>query len=245
MRSKHFLIADTETVGLPPNNFVYDFGYTIATRKDIVLERSFLVREIVTDAKKMMGAYFAAKVFSFYIPALDENRIQIFDWLQVVEILREDMATHKVEVFCAYNLNFDMRALTATNYLINSGGKVLDYRPALLDLWTYACGGALNSRLYHDMAIQQNDPTLHDWISEAGNVRTTAEKAYAFLTGQIDFIESHTGLEDAIIETEILQRLLAKKKMIPYDRIASMPWRNAQTIEGTLLDKINSIEKLR
>ena len=62
MKAKRFLIGDTETVGLKPVNFVYDFGYVIATRKEILLQRSFLITEIITDAKKMMGAYFAKKI---------------------------------------------------------------------------------------------------------------------------------------------------------------------------------------
>jgi hypothetical protein len=74
------------------------------------------------------------------------------------------------------------------------------------------------------------------WITPANNVRTTAEKVYAYLTGQHDFVESHTALSDAQIETEILHRLLAKRKTIPYNNpnLAS-PWRRAQILQGKLI----------
>lgn len=236
MRAKHFLIADTETVGLKPVNFVYDFGYVIATRKEILLERSFLITEIITDAKKMMGAYFAKKIFTHYIPTLDAGLIHLWTWADVVEQLRADMDEYKIDVFCAYNLPFDMGAIAATNALLAGNGKVLDYKPDLLDLYYFACSGALNSRLYHDMAYQQEEKLRnYSWVSEANNVRTTAEKAYAFLTGQVDFVESHTALEDAQIETEILRALLKRKTPIPYNRLEAMPWRQAQIIKGELI----------
>ena len=236
MKAKRFLIGDTETVGLKPVNFVYDFGYVIATRKEILLQRSFLITEIITDAKKMMGAYFAKKIFSHYIPTLDAGLIHLHTWANVVEQLRADMDEFQVDVFCAYNLPFDMGALAATNDLLANGGKVLDYKPDLLDLYYFATTGALNSRLYHDMAYAQEKINGdHSWISAANNVRTTAEKAYAFLTGNIDFVESHTALEDAQIETEILRALLKRKTPIPYNRLVAMPWRQAQTIKGELI----------
>jgi len=236
MRAKHFLIADTETVGLKPQNFVYDFGYVITTKKEVKLERSFLVAEIITDANKMMGAYFAKKIFSYYIPTLDAGLIHLHTWADVVKQLRADMDEYQIDVFCAYNLPFDMGAITATNALLTNGGKVLDYKPDLLDLYYFACTGALNSRLYHDMAYQQEAIRQDNtWVSAANNVRTTAEKAYAFLSGDIDFVESHTALHDAQIETVILKKLLARKSTIPYNRLVAMPWQQAQKLKGELV----------
>jgi len=223
MKAKTFMIADTETVGLPPNNVVYDLAYTIATRKNVILSRSFLVREIITDADKMMSAYFAKKIFSDYIPALDTSTMKLYNWEEIVATMRDDMLTHNVSVFSAYNIHFDMRAIAATNNLFSTD-KVLTYKPDLLDLWTFSCTTVLNTRLYHDVARENN------WVSNAGNVRTTAEKTFAFLTGNLDFEESHTALHDAEIETHILQRLLARKKKIPYNQLPAMPWQLAQKV---------------
>lgn len=233
MRAKHFLIADTETVGLKPVNFVYDFGYVITTRKEIKLERSFLVQEIITDAEKMMGAYFAKKIFSHYIPTLDAGEIHLHTWASIVMQLREDMESYDVDVFCAYNLPFDMGAIAATNKLLSLESKVLEYKPDLLDLYYWACSGALNTRLYHDTCMQQNNGT--NWISAAGNYRSTAEKAYAFLSGDLEFIESHTALQDAQIETKIFHKLSAKKGVTPYNKLVDMPWKKAQIIAGNLI----------
>ncbi len=237
MKQKTFLIADTETLGLAPNNFVFDFAYIIATRTKELIRRSFLIREILCDPGFIMRGFnntewrklFGVKIFTEYMPALDESRMKIFNWRDVVETLREDMRTFNVKVFSAYNINFDMRALGKTQHAICNGGKILEYKPDLLDLWLFSCVTALNTQLYHDTARQQG------WITPADNVRTTAEKTYAFLSGNFDFIEKHIALDDAIIETEILQILLAKKKIIPYNQVQCMPWQQAQKIRGTLL----------
>jgi hypothetical protein len=174
--------------------------------------------------RAMMGG----KIFSDYIPMLDSAEAQLFSWREIVETLRDDMHVYGVDVFAAYNLGFDMRAIASTNAYLETGEKVLPYRPDLLCLWEFACTTVCNTSLYHSVAREQGNAT--GWITDAGNVRTNAEKVYAFLTQQFDFIEKHTALDDAQIETEILQRLLAKKKTIPYNVLDHMPWRKAQQL---------------
>lgn len=239
-KTKTFLIADTETTGLGSKAIVFDFAYIIATRKKILLERSFLVRETLTSPRIMFAAIrderwresFGSKLFRHYIPGLNDQSLNLFGWREIVEIMREDMRIHGVDVFSAFNLRFDMGALSKTQDLICSGGKVLEYKPDLLCLWEFSCVTVCNSPLYHEIARSMGQET--GWITPANNVRTNAEKVYAFLSGKHDFIESHTALEDAQIETEILQRLLAKKKTIPYNVIDHMPWRKAQRVRGAL-----------
>lgn len=238
-KAKTFLIADTETIGIGSRALVFDFGYVIATRTHDIIERSFLIREIITSPRYMFSAIadrrwresFGGKLFTVYIPALHNNDMRLYRWREVKEILRDDMQTHGVDVFCAYNLGFDSRALQLTDRIITAQKKkVLTYKPDLLCLWNFACKVALNSPTYHRLARDRR------WITDANNVRTTAEKAYAYLTGNFDFVEEHTALADAQIETEILRRLLAKKKGIPYnDPDLYMPWQHAQRIRGRLL----------
>lgn len=233
MKPKHFLIADTETTGLPPRNFVYDFGYLIATRNGIIIERQFLIREVLTAPQFMLSALnnndwrsaFGGKIFDHYIPRIDSDDYRLTGWRDVIEQLRDDILTFSVKVFSAYNLGFDMGAIKKTNErLVMQPGKILPCKVDLLDLWQFSCQTALNTRLYHEFAHR------YGLVSDAGNVRTTAEATYRFLTANPNFIESHTALDDAQIETEILQRLLARKKTIPYNEVQHMPWRIAQEI---------------
>lgn len=236
MKAKTFLIADGETTGVGKRAYIFDFAYTVATRRDVLLERSFLVREILCNPSIMLAAYFnsewrhmmGGKIFTDYIPMLARHEARIFSWREIVETLREDMQIYGVDVFSAYNLGFDMRAIANTHAHIGHSDKVLPYRPDLLCLWEFSCSTLCNTPMYH--AVAHDMGKASGWITDAGNVRTNAEKVYAYLTQNLGFIEAHTALADAQIETEILQRLLARKKTIPYNVLDHMPWRKAQTL---------------
>lgn len=242
-KKKHFLVFDSETTGLGRKAFIFDVGYVIATRNDIVLQRSFLVREIITNPRIMLGALFnedwrammGGKLFQDYIPALHDGTMALHGWNDITAQMREDMAAHNVECLAAYNLDFDKRAIATTQHKICDGGKVLDYKPQLLCLWDFACSTVCNTNLYHEVARRMGP--ANGWITDANNVRTTAEKVYAYLSGNFDYIEPHTALGDALIEAELLQRFLAMKKTIPYDNPnLAHPWRRAQQIRGRLFD---------
>jgi len=234
MKEKRFLVVDVESTGLGAKAFVFDFGYVISNRRGkIFCERNFLVTEVLTNPRIMLGALYnrnwrammGGKIFSHYIPALNADVLHLTKWRDVLEILRDDIMTYGVDVFSAYNLPFDMGAMNKTHRMIAE--KNLDFsRLELLCLWEFSCITVCRSRLYHDVARQLGEAA--GWITAAGNVRTTAEKTYAFLSGEYDFIESHTALHDAQIETEILHRLLAKKTPIPYGVVDHMPWMKAQ-----------------
>jgi hypothetical protein len=227
-----YLIADTETTGLAPFNLVFDFAYVIADRKTILIERQFLTREILCNGRTMLTALYkedwrammGAKLFNVYIPAIAAQEMKIYSWREIIDTMRDDILTHNVNRFCAYNLRFDMSAMSKTQKHIYQSGMILSRPCALLDLWLCCCEMVFNLKLYHETALR------NDWITQADNVRTTAEHAYKFLTGDHDMLQDHTALADVHIELEILRRILAKKKKLPIDILDANPWRRAQRI---------------
>lgn len=215
---RNILVIDTETADL--SGSVYDIGYTITNKKGaIFLERNWLVREIFLNARKMMGAFYAEKFFTHYAPALEMGKIKLTPWADIVATLRQDMIEHNINTLAAYNLPFDKRVLTATHKMLGGEDKLLPHSVDLLDIWQFACETKLNSRLYKDTAKMQG------WITEAGNLRTGAEYAFRFCRGDWGFIESHTALDDAKIETEILAACFATHKKIPYNVLNGKTWR--------------------
>lgn len=212
-------IVDTETPGLPPNNVVYDFGYVIQDKKGKKLfETAHLVEEIVTDANRMMGAFYAKKMFSHYLPLVDAGLIDIRPFDYIKQEYQDMAAQYNVNVFSAYNLGFDIRALSATNSLL-SAGKFLNTSPKLLDIWQFACEVLLDRPTYKRLAQSQK------WVSDAGNMRTNAECAYRYVSGNVDAVEAHTALCDARIEGEILAKCFRQNKTIPYGKMDAQPWR--------------------
>ena len=80
----------------------------------------------------------------------------------------------------------------------------------IIDLWGMACEKLLNTNKYRDYCLENN------FLTASGEYfKTSAETTFSYLTQDIDFVESHTALSDAEIETHILQKIAARGKMIP------------------------------
>lgn len=218
---KIIMVLDTETASLAGH--VYDVGFTICDKKGRILyEFNALVREVFTDSSLMMSAFYAKKLFSDYAPMLESGRIKMLPWLEIVEAIRSACATYSVNVLSAYNLAFDRRVMKATHALFGDGKPIFEKPVALLDIWRFACETKLNQRAYKQLAAELG------WLTDAGNIKTGAENAYRYIIGDWGFIEDHTALSDAQIETVILAACFSARKRIPYnmvkDKYASRPW---------------------
>jgi hypothetical protein len=208
-------VVDTECVGLQDKS-VYDFAWQIVDKKgNVYSEGSYLVEETIIDADKMMGAFYAKKIFSHYIPMLAKGIITIKPWKDIRSEFLADLDKFNVDVFAAYNVGFDMGAIKSTN----GEGKFLHRPMRVLDIWQFACETILSSKTYMQLAREQN------WVSDAGNIRTNAEKAYSYISADWNYIEEHTALEDVKIENKILAACFRQKKKIPFGKVNAQPWR--------------------
>ena len=221
------LVLDTETSDLVGN--VYDVGYTIATKKGEILKTyNALVREVFTDGKRMMGAFYAKKMFSHYAPMLNDGLVKLESWETIINQINADCLEFGVTTIAAYNAGFDLRAMANTHTQLGFSGKALTNSVKVLDIWQIACETKLSQKAYKKLARSRG------WVSGAGNIKTGAEFAYRYTSQNADFIEDHTALSDAIIETQILAACFAQKKRIPYGIIDAQPWRivNKKAVEN-------------
>ena len=206
-----YLILDTETGGSLANPIVYDFGYIIINRKGEELARfSSAVKEIITDPKLMMNAFYAKKIFSFYIPKIAKGDLELNSWSDIVAQLLADVEKYNVKTICAYNAKFDCRAIKETNSFLGFP-PVFKSPIRILCLWEAACETLMNNRNFKKVARDLG------WVTAKGNIRTSAEMAYRYVSKDYDFIESHTAIEDAEIETVLLETMLNKKVKLPYN----------------------------
>ena len=218
INAKTILTLDTETVGL--EGHVYDVGYAIHNKRGvIVLERNWLVEENFTDPKKMMGTFYAGKHFSHYARMLQDGVITLKPWAEIVDQLNADIAEQGVNVIAAYNAGFDFRVMKQTQQDLGYEGKVLNSALDVLDIWQFACETKLSQKAYATIARKMG------WVSPQGNIKTGAEFAHRYCSGDYSFIEDHTALSDARIEVAILAQCFAQKKPIPYGKINGAPWR--------------------
>jgi len=221
LNTKNIFLFDTETVGLNPRNFIYDIGWHITDRYgNIKKKRNYLIEEVITDGSKMMSAFYAKKIFSFYIPAIDSNKIRLTPFANVMDIMYADL--QECKTIAAYNIGFDLAALKNTVEVLQHSWEPVfdDYKK--LCLWTFSCQALLSNRNYIKYARKQG------WRSKAGNYKTGAEHSYRYITKQPHFIESHTALDDCDIENKIMVEAFKRKKTIPYNKYNCSPWRMVQ-----------------
>jgi len=212
------LTLDTETADLTGN--VYDIAFAVHTKDGTILETyNALVDEVFTDAKKMMGAFYASKLFTHYSKMLADGRIGFAPWWAIVAEIQRAIDEHGVTTIAAYNLGFDRRVMRNTHRALGYEGAICPSGLQQLDIWQFACETKLSQATYKKLALDSG------WVSSAGNIKTGAEYAYRFCSGDFGFIEDHTALSDALIEVEILAACFTTKKKIPYNIVNAAPWR--------------------
>lgn len=223
-RKEMYLIIDTETANSIEQPLPYDIGYAVCDRfGHIVLERSFVVAEIFLDHKEMMkSAYFAKKIPHYWEDIKNGTR-EIKSIFNIRKQIKEDMKKYRIKKVGAYNMAFDKRAL---NNVIRYCSKSLirwffPFSTEFFCIWSMACQVLLNSTSYIKFALQNG------LESEAGNIQTSAEACYKFLTNSVDFTEEHTGLEDVRIEIDIMAKCFSTHKKMDKN-INTSCWRLPQ-----------------
>lgn len=223
-RKEMYLVIDTETANSIEQPLPYDIGYAVCDRfGHIVLERSFVVAEIFLDHKEMMkSAYFAEKI-PYYWEDIKNGTREIKSIFNIRKQIKEDMKKYRIKKVGAYNMAFDKRAL---NNVIRYCSKSLirwffPFGTEFFCIWSMACQVLLNSTSYIKFALQNG------LESEAGNIQTSAEACYKFLTNSVDFTEEHTGLEDVRIEIDIMAKCFSTHKKMDKN-INTSCWRLPQ-----------------
>jgi hypothetical protein len=220
------LVVDVETAGGFDSPLVYDVGLAVVERTTgrIVDSWSLIVKDVFCDMPdKMVSAYYAAKIPEYRAGiALGEFRV-VTMW-QVWRLIRNITAKYNIRRAYAYNAKFDRGALDNTFQIVTEG-RGRHFFPREIEwccIWHMACQTILSSKAYIWFAVENG------MVSDFGNIRTSAECAYAYIIGQPDYQEPHMGLEDVRIETEILHHVLRQKKSVN-EGIAYNPWRIPQT----------------
>lgn len=199
------IMIDTETTNDIDCPIVYDVGYQIFTLGGgILCERSFVNLDVFNDADLMVSAYFADKIPQYIADIADGKRIGK-TWAGIKWQIAQDCKRFGVTVACAHNAAFDNRALNNTQrYETTSKYRYfLPYGVEWHDTLKMARGILKNNESFGEFCYQ------NDYLTKRGQRRYTAEIIYRWLIGDNDFEESHTGLEDVKIETEILKYCLS------------------------------------
>lgn len=190
---KKYLILDTETRSLSQRH-IYDIGWVIMNESgEIVKKRSYFIKQ---EERGFSTAYYHEKNNKYYKSKLESKEMKKVYLGQALRWLVKD--SKECELW-AYNSPFDMVALQRTSEKYNKElniGQINDIMRLTRNL--------KNDLAYKAWCIEHNALTNH----KRPQPRINAETVYRYLSGLHDFEESHTALEDAIIEAFILKNML-------------------------------------
>ncbi len=209
-RKNYYLTIDTETANSLDDPLVYDIGGAVHDKKgNVYATFSFIIYEIFVGEKDLMRTAYYAKKIPRYEADLKAGNRKMVRWLTAKRHIEKLVEAFNIKAIIAHNMPFDYRAVTTTQrFLTNS--KYRYFFPYGVPLWC-------TLRMANSVIVTQ--PSYYSWAKEHGYMvgrrpRATAEILYRYITGNNKFIESHTGLEDVLIEKEIfVQALRQKKKM--------------------------------
>lgn len=224
MKKEFFMVLDTETANSVEQPLPYDIGYAICDRHGHVeLTKSFVIAEIFLDNKDLMEtAYYAEKVPNYW-KDIKAGKRKLKSFYNIRKELIADMKAYNVTKVGAYNMGFDKKALNNdARYITKSFLRwFFPYGTEFFCIWNMACNSILNRPSYIRFA------TENGFVSEKGNIQTSAECAYRYIMKDVEFVESHTGLEDVLIEVAIMAYCYRQHKPLKKE-INPVCWREVQ-----------------
>lgn len=192
------------------NVLVYDIGWAVIDTSGGLYETaSYVNRQVFCDERDLMRtAYYGWKI-PRYVEDLRAGRRKMADWWEIRQTLLDTLKRYDIHEVCAHNAFFDNNALNVTQRYLTASKYRYFFPFGSIEFW---------DTLKMAKDVLPNMPSYIFFCQENGYMvnetrpRLTAEIIYQYITGNIDFEESHTGLEDVMIEAEILWYLFRQHK---------------------------------
>jgi DNA polymerase III epsilon subunit-like protein len=209
-RRKYIAVVDTETANSLEEPLVYDLGWAIVDKRGrVYVSRSYLIKEVFCDERGIMqSAYYKDKIPD-YLEDIQAGTRKIITFRMARKIFLDDCKRFNCNTACAHNARFDLNALNTTQRFLTKS-KYRYFFPYGMEIWD-------TMRMAQDVVCPM--PTykrfceVHEgYTLKNGNPRKTAEILYRFIINDDTFTESHTGLEDVLIEKEILAYCIRQHK---------------------------------
>ena len=200
-----YIVLDTETTNSLDDPIAYDIGFAVIDINGKVYEaHSYVVADVFLDEELMASAFFADKIPQYWEDIKNGNR-KLRKLKTIKYILADVCKQYGIKKICAYNCRFDVRSLNLTQrFLTNSKYRYFyPYEIQFMDILKLARGILKNDDKYGEFCYN------NDYMTKNNQRRYTAEIVYRYLFDN-NFVESHTGKEDCIIEGKIMIELLKR-----------------------------------
>ena len=190
-----YMIIDTETTSLD-RPFCYDIGYNIITETGETLTRAhYVIEQVWHNLPLFESAYYKDKR-PIYIQLMRQHKAIMTKYGYAMQAIKRDIEKYNVIAAYAYNSQFDDKVITFNCdwfKCLNPFDNIPIY-----DIWGYASQYITTTQQYKDYCEQ------HQFFTDTGNYKSSAEIVYRYITNDTEFIEAHMGLYDTDIEAKIL-----------------------------------------
>jgi len=199
--TEKFIVLDTETTNSLDDPIVYDLGWAVVDKDGNVYQTySFVVADVFLDRELMENAYFKEKIPTYWEQIKSGERI-LARFYNIRKIFLDCAKANNVKKFFAHNMRFDYKSVNLTQRFLTSSKfrYFFPYGAEICDTLKMA-RQVLKNNVDYDNFCWDNH-----YLTARNCKRYTAEIIYRFISNNNQFVESHTGLEDVLIEKEILR----------------------------------------
>lgn len=209
-RKTYLLGIDTETAnGLIgedgkqdlSQSLVYDIGFVVTDKHGNIYEKgSYAVADIFLWTDLMQSAYFKEKIPTYW-KEIETGQRELKSIWTIRRYLKELIKKYNIKAWYAHNARFDMNALNNTvRYLSGSATRYFFPKIEIWDTMKMSRDVLKQRKTYTYFCDRYNFKTNH----KPPQNQYKAETIYRYIIQDETFEEKHTGLEDILIETEIL-----------------------------------------
>ena len=207
---ENVIILDTETTNDIECPICYDVGFIVMNTEGEIHERfSYVVADVFLDEELMASAYFKDKIPSYW-EEIKEGKRELKRFATIKKIFAETCRRYNVKKIVAHNCRFDYLSLQTTQRFLTSS-KYRWFFPYGVEMWDSL---KMSREIFGKCDEYGEFCYDNNYLTKRGQRRYTAEILYRFLNKDNDFIESHTGLEDVLIEKEIFLYCIKEKEDI-------------------------------
>ena len=222
-RIHYYLALDTETTNGLDQPLVYDIGGAIVDKQGRVYEHfSFVIRDIFVHERELMQTAYYAEKIPEYAADIREGKREMVNFMFARRFILNLMEKYNVKDVAAYNAHFDRNALNTTiRWLTKSRVRYFfPYGTNFVCIWNMACQTICQRKTYKEFCEQNElfSGNGHGTNKKARNISTSAENVYRYLILNPEYQEEHKGLDDVLIETEIMKRCFSSHKAMPHGK---------------------------
>lgn len=208
-RIKYMVVLDTETCPMdrdlqsvsPKNMLVYDIGWAVVDKRGKVYERrSYTNMDVFMGEVDMMKSAHYIKKLPSYWDEMRTGERTASSLFCIRQQLVKDIESYNITEIYAHNMPFDLGSLNNTQRW-ETKSKYRYFFPYDLKI----CDTLKMSRdVLGKMPSYRRFCEQNGYLTARGQLRFTAEIIYRFITKDNEFVEQHKGIDDVMIEKEIL-----------------------------------------